>query len=108
MKNFYEKLYTSESTTSSQCIQSFLEKFSLPSLSEADKSALGRPITSEEIKNAIKSLQNGKAPGPDGYGQSFIKISKLHRWTPAQDVPSFNRERLPTMLFVCCQYIFNP
>ena len=74
MKSFYEKLYTSESTTSSHCIQSFLEKLNLPSLSEADKSDLGRPITSEEIKNAISSLQNGKTPGPDGYGPEFYKM----------------------------------
>lgn len=54
MKNFYDKLYTSESPTSSQHIQRFffffLEKLKLPSLSEADKSALARPVTSEEIK----------------------------------------------------------
>ena len=73
MKSVYEKCYISESTTSSHCIQGFLEKLSLPSLSDADKSVLGRPVTSEEIKNAINSLQNGKAPGPDGYGPEFYK-----------------------------------
>ncbi|XP_071719040.1 uncharacterized protein [Rutidosis leptorrhynchoides] len=32
-----------------------------------------RPVTNEEIKNAIFNIGNDKAPGPDGYSSTFFK-----------------------------------
>lgn len=52
-------------------IHNFLENLDLPSLSEADQSALGSPITYDEVIEAIQSLQTGTT-------QSFIKSSKNH------------------------------
>lgn len=70
--NFYKELYTSENPVESD-IQSFLEKLSLPSLSDEDNAHLCRPVTSEEVLDTIKSLPLGKSPGLDGYPAEFYK-----------------------------------
>ena len=36
---------------------------------------LGQPITDDEIKKAMFSISNGKAPWPDGYSSKFFKDS---------------------------------
>ena len=36
---------------------------------------LGRPISLLEIQEAIKVMQNGKSPGPDGYTVQFYKTT---------------------------------
>lgn len=70
--DFYKKLYTSENPLESD-IQSFLEQLSLPTLSDEDNAHLGRPFTSEEVLETIKSLPLGKSPGLDGYPAEFYK-----------------------------------
>ncbi|XP_020254213.1 uncharacterized protein LOC109831293 [Asparagus officinalis] len=44
-----------------------------PCLSEAQARALSNPVTREEIKEAVFSMSENKAPGPDGYSISFYK-----------------------------------
>ncbi|XP_020266679.1 uncharacterized protein LOC109842189 [Asparagus officinalis] len=44
-----------------------------PCLSEAQARILSNPVNSEEIKEAVFSMSDIKAPGPDGYGISFYK-----------------------------------
>ncbi len=73
MGDFYKRLYTSEVSTDMECIHNFLKKLNLPSLPEKDQGILGRPITCVEVVEAIKSLQSGQAPGPDGFGPGFFK-----------------------------------
>ena len=73
MGNFYKKLYAPDLSANEETMHSFLGKLDLPSLSEADQGTLGRPITPEEVAEAITSLQSGKAPGPDGFGPEFYK-----------------------------------
>ena len=34
---------------------------------------LERPLRVDEVKEAIRSMQSGKAPGSDGYGTEFYK-----------------------------------
>ena len=54
-------------------IDDFLNQIpSLPKITY-DTSALSAPITTKEITEAIKSLQNGKAPGCDGLTAEFYK-----------------------------------
>lgn len=36
-----------------------------------------RPVTREEVKKALWSINSTKSPGPDGYGSDFIKAT----WT---------------------------
>ncbi len=57
MEDFYKRLYTSEASTSMECIYNFLVKLNLPSLSEKDQGILGRPVTCVEVVEAINSLQ---------------------------------------------------
>ena len=60
-------------------IQGFLDSLTLPQITAEDKVMLDAPITTEEITQAITSMQNGKTPGPDGFPVEFYKafISKL-------------------------------
>ena len=37
------------------------------------KNVLAQDVTREEIKHAMFSLKNNKAPGPDGYNAGFFK-----------------------------------
>ena len=51
----------------------YFEGLKLPTLSEDQRNDLCRPITEEEVLEAIKSLQSGKSPGPEGFGPEFYK-----------------------------------
>ncbi|XP_042023164.1 uncharacterized protein LOC121770513 [Salvia splendens] len=44
-----------------------------PLVSEEDSRVMVRPITVEEIKEALFDIGNDKAPGPDGYSSAFFK-----------------------------------
>ncbi|KAJ6983823.1 hypothetical protein NC653_026591 [Populus alba x Populus x berolinensis] len=44
-------------------------------ISEASKSAALTPITDDDIKEALFSIPDSKAPGPDGYNALFYKTS---------------------------------
>ena len=70
--DFYTQLYASENPSETD-IQRFLEKVSLPSISEDEKEQLSAPFTPEEVLQAIKSMPSGKTPGLDGYSAEFYK-----------------------------------
>ena len=38
-----------------------------------DNYNLNRLVTKEEVNEIIKDMQNGKAPGPDGFNVDFFK-----------------------------------
>lgn len=42
-------------------------------LSSRDNEQLTRPFTEEEVKNAIFSMEENSAPGPDGFSVTFYK-----------------------------------
>ncbi|XP_020254288.1 uncharacterized protein LOC109831370 [Asparagus officinalis] len=46
-----------------------------PCLDAAQASKLSAPISRDEIKNAVFSINDNKAPGPDGFSASFYKAS---------------------------------
>ncbi len=54
-------------------MQAFLDECQLPTFSQTERDYLGAEITCEEIMESIKSLKNGKSPGPDGFGNEFYK-----------------------------------
>ena len=70
--DFYAQLYASENPSETD-IHRFLEKVSLPSISDDQKEQLSAPFTSEEVLQAIKSMPSGKTPGLDGYSVEFYK-----------------------------------
>ena len=54
----------------------FMQKFTqyIPTLvTKEDNFNLNRPVTEEEIEEAVKEMQNGKAPGSDGFNVDFFK-----------------------------------
>eukprot|EP00253_Pinus_taeda_P008470 PITA_08470 len=54
----------------------FTEKFTqyIPQLvTREDNFNLNRPVTEEEIEEVVKEMQNGKAPGPNGFNVDFFK-----------------------------------
>lgn len=73
MKTFYEELYSSDCATSLENRRKFLDKINFPSLTEDQRNQLCGPVTEEEVSDAIKTLQSGKSPGPDGFGPDFYK-----------------------------------
>lgn len=46
-----------------------------PKLTEMQQQALCRPVTEEEVYDAVFSIDSRKAPGPDGFSSSFFKSS---------------------------------
>lgn len=54
-------------------MREYLEWVDLPYLTDAAREKLDSPLTHKEIQVAVKSLQSGKTPGPDGYPAEFYK-----------------------------------
>ena len=100
MKLFYKDLYSSECKSSPRTRATFLNKIKLPSLSEEQKADLCKPISKEEVLQAIRTLKGGKAPGPDGFGPEFYKTFSQELVGPLTDMylDSFNRSCLPPTL----------
>lgn len=72
-KEFYSKLYSSDTEFDSQTMDLFLHKCNLPKLSPEDKACLNKNITLEELKITINTLKNCKTPGPDGLPAELYK-----------------------------------
>ncbi|XP_021728369.1 uncharacterized protein LOC110695446 [Chenopodium quinoa] len=72
--DFYKDLY-SVSDCSSSHDSEWWDSLQLPSLSTVQQAFLMRPFTSEDIKNAIFSIDDSKSPGPDGFPSAFFKSS---------------------------------
>ena len=57
-------------------MDTFLEKYNLPKLTEEEAESMTRPITADEIAAVIKKLPTHKSPGPDGFTGDFYKAFK--------------------------------
>lgn len=65
---FYERLYMSEQPAEAlKLMEDFFSDLTLPKPNDEQKSDLNKPITSEEVNEAIRILQSGKAPGQDWF-----------------------------------------
>ena len=72
-KDYYFDLYNSESLKDSSLFVNFFDKIRVPTLSDGQKEQLDQPLSLEEVAFAISAMQNGKAPGPDGFPMDFYK-----------------------------------
>ena len=70
---FYKLLYSSDCRNTSADMISFFDRFDTPTLDRVVAEELERPITAIELEAAVKSLQSGKSPGPDGFPAEFYK-----------------------------------
>lgn len=50
-----------------------LDSLNYPQIDETISREFGNPISALEIQDAIKSMQNGRSPGPDGFTVEFYK-----------------------------------
>ena len=71
--NFYQTLFKKKLSISDECIQSFLDKESLPKLNENQTLKCEGAITECEILKALTSIDNDKSPGNDGITKEFYK-----------------------------------
>ena len=72
-ENFYTSLYKSEPPSDTSCMDNFLNDLEFPTIDSELAIDLERPLQIDEIREAIRSMQSGKAPGSDGYGSEFYK-----------------------------------
>ena len=69
--NFYQTLFKEKLSISEECIQSFLDKVSLPKLNENQTLKCEGAITECELLKALTSMDNDKSPGNDGITKEF-------------------------------------
>ena len=82
--NFYQTLFKEKLSISEECIQSFLDKVSLPKLNENQILKCEGTITECELLNALTSMDNEKSPGNDGITKEFY-IKFWDAVNPIQD-----------------------
>ena len=71
-QHFYETFYKSRFEELSP-VPNYLDNLNLPQLSEEERLILEEPIVKEEIIEAIKVMNNGRATRFDGYPTEFFK-----------------------------------
>lgn len=87
-------MYSSETSVLADSYNSFLNRIKFASLSEEQRADLNKPITKEEVLEAIKSLK-GSGPGPEFYKKNCKFILE-----PLADmyIDSFKKGCLPATL----------
>lgn len=85
-RDYYTSLYQIEGHTPTstipnggETVKEYIVASGMPRLPEEGAGDLDGPITTEELRKALKSLKPGKAPGPDGFTLLYYKtfIEKL-------------------------------
>ena len=70
---FYAKLYSSEAPKDNIVMDIFFNNLKMPRINAVSRAELELDLMHTEIADSIRSMQNGKAPGPDGYPIKFFK-----------------------------------
>ncbi|KAM4675910.1 beta-1,3-galactosyltransferase 5-like [Discoglossus pictus] len=73
-RDFYNSIYSTKTNPSPDALRSYLDSCDLPKASEQNLEDLNAEVGVEEILETIKSLKSGKAPGPDGFTNSYYKV----------------------------------
>ena len=74
---FYRNLFSNKDKAEAEEIESFLgtSKFSMPKLSDFQKSKMEGKITLVELTTYLKRCKNNVAPGSSGFSFEFYKFS---------------------------------
>lgn len=72
--SFYSNLYSEPQTDTTHLINPLLDNIPLPKISDQHRSIMEDPISEEEVREVIKELKRGSAPGPDGFSTQYYKI----------------------------------
>ena len=70
---YYSNLYNSQTTDGQDSFEIFTENMEIPKLDDEERDALDGPLTYEECKKSLDTLENGKSPGEDGFTVEFYK-----------------------------------
>lgn len=99
-KEFYQSLYRSECSPTSAYRDTFLNLLQFITVTQEVKEDLDKDITTEELLRAIKSINSGKALGPDGLPIEFYKTFQKRLLTPLLSMfnESLNNGTLPPTL----------
>lgn len=71
---YYKNLYSQPKIDNKQGLNTRLNSFNLPRVTEVQNLALTKEITMEEVNSAISKLKTNKVPGTDGYTSEFYKV----------------------------------
>lgn len=63
---YYEHLYKSEYPENENAQNQFLDQLQFPILPEETKNNLDEKLSVEELREALRHMNSGKAPGPEG------------------------------------------
>ena len=71
--SYYSNLYQSEAPPDNILMKQFLDNLDFPMINETSKINLDAPLSLKEVTDSLRLMQNGKAPGPDGFPVDFLK-----------------------------------
>ena len=71
IQTYFQSKYRKKGNITERSCKEFLGNIKLPSLSQEQVNLCDGPVTLLEISKALKSMQNGKAPGNDGIPKEF-------------------------------------
>ena len=71
-------------------MDTFLETYNLPRLSQEETENLNQLITTNEIESIIKNLPQNKSPGPDGFLGEFYQTFRVITYS-FQTIPKTSR-----------------
>ena len=71
---FYQNLYSKQIDFKQNDLINYLDKISLPSLSNGQKLICDVITIGKEIYDALKSMENNKTPGNDGLSKEFYEV----------------------------------
>lgn len=75
-REFYEKLYDSESQNDADAQNLFLDSLEIPQVPDHFMDILEADLKEKEISKAIDDMRGGKTPGLDGLPIDLYKIFK--------------------------------